>query len=100
MIDFAKFVKYSKPGPRYTSYPTAPEFTFEFTQDDLKNYYKKQSDSRALFSSTAKLPGTVKSSSCTQEVIATITIKIKMVNLFAFSIIFRFYEILESNMGV
>lgn len=27
MIDFAKFVKYSKPGPRYTSYPTAPEFS-------------------------------------------------------------------------
>ena len=42
MIDFAKFVKYSKPGPRYTSYPTAPEFTESFTQEDLKNYFKNQ----------------------------------------------------------
>ena len=48
MIDFAKFVKYSKPGPRYTSYPTAPEFTESFTQDDLKEYYKNQSDDRPL----------------------------------------------------
>jgi len=30
MIDFEKFEKYSKPGPRYTSYPTAVEFTEEF----------------------------------------------------------------------
>ena len=48
MIDFAKFVKYSKPGPRYTSYPTAPEFSEEFTQEDLKSYYKNQSDDRPL----------------------------------------------------
>ena len=30
MIDYEKFVKYSKPGPRYTSYPTAPEFSENF----------------------------------------------------------------------
>jgi len=30
MIDFNKFTKYSKPGPRYTSYPTALEFTDSF----------------------------------------------------------------------
>ncbi len=48
MIDFAKFVKYSKPGPRYTSYPTAPEFSENFTQDDLKNYYKNQDKNRNL----------------------------------------------------
>ncbi|MCT7593863.1 oxygen-independent coproporphyrinogen III oxidase [Aliarcobacter butzleri] len=48
MIDFAKFVKYSKPGPRYTSYPTAPEFSESFTQDDLKEFYKNQSDDRPL----------------------------------------------------
>ena len=30
MLDFAKFIKYSKPGPRYTSYPTALEFSEEF----------------------------------------------------------------------
>ncbi|MCG3663114.1 oxygen-independent coproporphyrinogen III oxidase [Aliarcobacter butzleri] len=48
MIDFAKFVKYSKPGPRYTSYPTAPEFSETFTQDDLKEFYNNQSDDRPL----------------------------------------------------
>lgn len=48
MIDFAKFVKYSKPGPRYTSYPTAPEFSEEFTQEDLKTYFKNQDKTRAL----------------------------------------------------
>ncbi len=48
MIDFSKFIKYSKPGPRYTSYPTAPEFSEEFTQEDLKEYYKNQSDDRPL----------------------------------------------------
>ena len=31
-IDLAK--KYDKPGPRYTSYPTAPHFTDEFTRDN------------------------------------------------------------------
>ena len=48
MIDFKKFEKYSRPGPRYTSYPTAPEFSEQFTQDDLKDYYKKQSNDRAI----------------------------------------------------
>ena len=48
MIDFAKFVKYSKPGPRYTSYPTAPEFSESFTKEDLKNYFKKQDKNRNL----------------------------------------------------
>ncbi len=48
MIDFSKFKKYSKPGPRYTSYPTAPEFTEEFTQEDLISFYKNQDSSRPL----------------------------------------------------
>ena len=34
MIDFNEFVKYSKPGPRYTSYPTALEFSENFSYDD------------------------------------------------------------------
>lgn len=34
MIDFNAFVKYSKPGPRYTSYPTALEFSDAFSYDD------------------------------------------------------------------
>ncbi len=48
MIDFKKFEKYSKPGPRYTSYPTAPEFSEEFSQEDLIKYYKNQNDNRNL----------------------------------------------------
>lgn len=48
MIDFKKFEKYSKPGPRYTSYPTAPEFHTNFTQSDLKEFYSNQSDDRPL----------------------------------------------------
>ncbi|ADG93319.1 oxygen-independent coproporphyrinogen III oxidase [Arcobacter nitrofigilis DSM 7299] len=48
MIDFKKFEKYSKPGPRYTSYPTAPEFTEEFSQEDLIDIFSKQDSSRNL----------------------------------------------------
>jgi oxygen-independent coproporphyrinogen-3 oxidase len=48
MIDFTKFEKYSRPGPRYTSYPTAPEFNTDFTQDDLIAKFKSQSDDRPL----------------------------------------------------
>ncbi len=33
-IDLTKFKKYDKPGPRYTSYPTAPQFNESFTHDD------------------------------------------------------------------
>jgi len=48
MIDFQKFTKYSRPGPRYTSYPTAPEFNTDFTFDDLKEKFRSQSDKRPL----------------------------------------------------
>ncbi|RXJ87566.1 oxygen-independent coproporphyrinogen III oxidase [Arcobacter sp. CECT 8985] len=48
MIDFKKFEKYSKPGPRYTSYPTAPEFSDKFTQEDLIELYKNQDDNRNI----------------------------------------------------
>jgi len=34
-IDLAKYKKYDKPGPRYTSYPTAPQFSEKFTQKDF-----------------------------------------------------------------
>ncbi|MHB8579466.1 MAG: oxygen-independent coproporphyrinogen III oxidase [Ignavibacteriaceae bacterium] len=33
-IDLAKFKKYDKPGPRYTSYPTAPHFNEGFTYEN------------------------------------------------------------------
>lgn len=48
MIDFEKFVKYSKAGPRYTSYPTAPEFSESFTKEDLIYYFKNQDKNRSL----------------------------------------------------
>jgi oxygen-independent coproporphyrinogen-3 oxidase len=48
MIDFKKFEKYSRPGPRYTSYPTAPEFNTNFTQDDLIARFKAQDSKRPL----------------------------------------------------
>lgn len=34
-IDFEKLAKYSKPGPRYTSYPTANEFNNQFNTQTL-----------------------------------------------------------------
>jgi oxygen-independent coproporphyrinogen-3 oxidase len=36
-IDLKKFKKYDKPGPRYTSYPTAPQFNEGFTHEDYLN---------------------------------------------------------------
>ncbi len=48
MIDFSKFEKYSKPGPRYTSYPTAPEFNEDFTANDLIEKFKSQDSNRPL----------------------------------------------------
>ncbi|MDO9207651.1 MAG: oxygen-independent coproporphyrinogen III oxidase [Sulfuricurvum sp.] len=38
MLDFDKFTQYSKPGPRYTSYPTALEFSDAF---DYSSYLEK-----------------------------------------------------------
>ena len=34
-IDLNKIKKYDRPGPRYTSYPTAPQFNESFTQEDF-----------------------------------------------------------------
>ncbi len=48
MIDFAKFVKYSKPGPRYTSYPTALEFSNDFKYDMYIEKLENQDPSRPL----------------------------------------------------
>ncbi len=42
MIDFNKFTKYSKPGPRYTSYPTALEFSDAFTKEAYLQELKDQ----------------------------------------------------------
>lgn len=48
MIDFKKFEKYSKAGPRYTSYPTAPEFKESFSEKELIEKYVNGDKNRAL----------------------------------------------------
>jgi oxygen-independent coproporphyrinogen-3 oxidase len=48
MIDFNKFTKYSKPGPRYTSYPTALEFNEKFDTNALLAEFENQDKSRPL----------------------------------------------------
>ncbi len=48
MLDFAKFTKYSKPGPRYTSYPTALEFSDSFGYDEYIKKLEQQDSSRPL----------------------------------------------------
>jgi len=48
MIDFDKFSKYSKPGPRYTSYPTAIEFHHGFNEAVYIDALKAQDKNRPL----------------------------------------------------
>ncbi len=48
MIDFKKFTKYAKPGPRYTSYPTAVEFSEDFTYDKYIQKLQEQNTQRPL----------------------------------------------------
>lgn len=48
MLDFTKFIKYSKPGPRYTSYPTALEFSDTFGYDEYIQKLKSQDPTRPL----------------------------------------------------
>ncbi len=48
MLDFDKFTKYSKPGPRYTSYPTALEFSDAFGYDAYLEKLHSQDSSRPL----------------------------------------------------
>lgn len=55
-IDFSKFIKYSKPGPRYTSYPTAPEFSDRFTYDEYLGYIEKSNLSKRPLSLYFHLP--------------------------------------------
>jgi len=53
-IDLEKIKKYDKPGPRYTSYPTAPQFNESFTKDDyvdeiVKTNYGKNLPDLSLY---------------------------------------------------
>ncbi|EIC2946290.1 coproporphyrinogen III oxidase, partial [Campylobacter jejuni] len=48
MRDYKAFVKYSKAGPRYTSYPTAVEFNTNFKYEEYIEILKKQDRSLSL----------------------------------------------------
>lgn len=48
MIDFDAYTKFSKPGPRYTSYPTAPEFSDDFSYETYTNLLKNGDKNRPL----------------------------------------------------
>jgi oxygen-independent coproporphyrinogen-3 oxidase len=48
MLDFAKFIKYSKPGPRYTSYPTALEFSDAYGYETYIKKIEEQDSSRPI----------------------------------------------------
>lgn len=47
-IDFDAYAKYSKPGPRYTSYPTALEFSENFTYEAYLEELKSQNKDTPL----------------------------------------------------
>ncbi len=46
-IDSTLIKKYDKPGPRYTSYPTAPQFSESFTSTDYQNEIIRTNDKPA-----------------------------------------------------
>jgi len=48
-IDLEKFSKYSKPGPRYTSYPTALEFSPKFSYDRYINLLKEENRPLSIY---------------------------------------------------
>jgi len=48
MLDFDKFTRYSKPGPRYTSYPTALEFNDTFGYNEYLDKLHAQDPNRPL----------------------------------------------------
>jgi len=48
-IDFEKFSKYSKPGPRYTSYPTALEFNDDFKYERYLHFLDTSREKISLY---------------------------------------------------
>jgi oxygen-independent coproporphyrinogen-3 oxidase len=48
--------KYNRPGPRYTSYPTAPVWKEDFGPDDLETYYERAEALRTPISLYMHLP--------------------------------------------
>lgn len=49
MRDYKAFVKFSKAGPRYTSYPTAVEFNQNFTYEQYTQILKEQNRTLSLY---------------------------------------------------
>ena len=48
-IDLEKFSRYSKPGPRYTSYPTALEFSEDFKYESYLKYLKESTGALSIY---------------------------------------------------
>ncbi len=48
-IDFEKFGRYSKAGPRYTSYPTALEFSEDFKYSDYLKFLEEQKEPISIY---------------------------------------------------
>ncbi|WP_457605446.1 oxygen-independent coproporphyrinogen III oxidase [Nitratifractor sp.] len=48
-IDLEKFSRYSRPGPRYTSYPTALEFSDAFGYDDYVEALEKETGPLSIY---------------------------------------------------
>jgi oxygen-independent coproporphyrinogen-3 oxidase len=55
-ITDAVLEKYNRPGPRYTSYPTAPVWKDDFGPDDIENYYVQADTAAAPVSLYMHLP--------------------------------------------
>jgi oxygen-independent coproporphyrinogen-3 oxidase len=55
-ISEAFLEKYNRPGPRYTSYPTAPVWKDDFGPDDLERYYETAGAARSPVSLYMHLP--------------------------------------------
>ncbi len=49
MRDYKAFVKYSKAGPRYNSYPTAVEFNTNFKYEEYIEILKNQNKDLYLY---------------------------------------------------
>jgi len=48
-IDLEQFSKYSKPGPRYTSYPTALEFSDDFSYESYLKYLEEGKEKLSIY---------------------------------------------------
>lgn len=55
-ISDAFLEKYNRPGPRYTSYPTAPVWKDDFGPDDLENHFDRANERRTPLSLYMHLP--------------------------------------------